>query len=291
VRIGTGGQSETYYAASANKFEKLGYHGNDPTVAGLPIQTTFPYSPPLTERRAPMKFFDINQLSSSINIAFSVPDLGPLADSLPIAAFADSVRIRGIINRLDVVDAFGSLAIPGGTYNVLREKRTEYRDTRLDVHTFLGWQDITNLVLGAGGGIADGFGTDTVISYLFMSDTEKEIIAEVNTSADGLVPRSVRFKDNDILNALGDATDSTPQVLISPNPASGQVVFSMKNLAPGNYSLRLVDVRGRAVLRSKLNNAENTVRFDNMSGGTYFYQVFDENNRAVGSGKLLIISQ
>ncbi|MCC6725931.1 MAG: hypothetical protein IT258_15590 [Saprospiraceae bacterium] len=237
VSIGAGGQSETYYSADATGFYNLGFYGSDPTGGGLPVQTAFHFTPPVPERRSPMNFFDFNQAESSLNIAFSVADLGPLADSLgPLAGLADSIRIRGVATRIDLVDSYGSLSIPGGTYDVLREKRSEYRETRLDIHTFLGWQDITDLVLGgAGGGIAEGLGKDTVVTYVFMSNTEKEVIASVNAGSDGQTPQSVEYKDNGIPNAVGDVLGAAQQVSVSPNPAADRAVFSLKNLAPDNY--------------------------------------------------------
>ncbi|MCU0348498.1 MAG: hypothetical protein MUC59_16280, partial [Saprospiraceae bacterium] len=115
VTIAAGGQSENFYNLETNGFYNLGFFGTDPTAA-LPVPTTFYFDPPVPERRAPMAFFDINQAGSELNIAFSLDDLGPLADSLgPLAGFADSIRIRGVATRLDVVDAYGSLTIPGGT--------------------------------------------------------------------------------------------------------------------------------------------------------------------------------
>ncbi len=289
VTISEGGQNETYYSVSATSFTNLGFFGVDPT-GGLPIPTTFRFDPPVAERRAPMNILDITQSASSLGIAFAIADLGPLADSLgPLAGIADSIRIRGTAERLDFVDAHGSLTIPGGTYDVLREKRTEYRDTRLDIHSFLGWQDITDLI--PAGGFGDGLGTDTTITYLFFSNTEKEIIAEVNTGSDGLVPQSVTYKDNGVVSNNSEVFGTDLEVLVSPNPANEQAVFTLKNRVSGDYSLRLMDARGQVALRSNLTQTDNAIQLQGMSSGTYFYQVFDENNRAVASGKLLIVNQ
>lgn len=289
VTVSEGGQNETYYSVSATSFENLGFFGVDPT-GGLPIPTTFRFDPPVAERRAPLSFLSLNQSASSLGIAFSVADLGPLADSLgPIAGLADSIRIRGTATRLDLVDAYGSLTIPGGTYDVIREKRTEYRDTRLDIHTLFGWQDITDLI--PTGGFGEGLGSDTTITYLFFSNAEKEIIAEVNTGSDGLVVETVTYKDNGVISGNSEVLENGLQVLVSPNPANGQAVFSFKNGTSGDYSLRLMDARGQVALRSNLTSTATTIQLDGMGSGTYFYQVFDENNRAIASGKLLIVNQ
>src|SRR5690606_39507175 len=57
----------------------------------------------------------------------------------------DSVRLRIAISREDEVDAWGELEIPTGTYNVLREKRTEIRSSAVEAKIIGlgGWFDIT----------------------------------------------------------------------------------------------------------------------------------------------------
>lgn len=289
-----GGQSETYFTVSATSFDNLGFSGADPTGGGLPVQTDFKFTQPVPERRAPMNIIDFHLAESSLNIAFSLDDLGPLADSLgPIAGIADSIRIRATASRTDFVDAFGSLSIPGGTYDVLREKRTEYRETRLDIHSFLGWQDITDLILGGagGGGIADGFGTDTTVTFLFFSNTEKEVIAAVTTDVDGTTVQSVEYKDNGVISENNETVAASPLVIASPNPASNEAVFTLENMPSGNYSLRILDARGAMVLSGIMALGANQLSLENLQSGTYFYQVFDENNRAMANGKLLIVKQ
>jgi dihydroorotate dehydrogenase len=50
-----------------------------------------------------------------------------------------------------VVDGYGTCQIPGGTYPVLRQKRTDYTTTALDVLVpFLGWVDLSTIIGGGG---------------------------------------------------------------------------------------------------------------------------------------------
>lgn len=284
---GANGEGETYYAVSATSFDNLGFSGTAPT-GGLPIQTEYKFDPPVPERRAPMSFIDDNLAESSLSIAFAVADL---PDSLPISIppIADSIRIRGTASRIDLVDAYGTLSIPGGgTYDVLREKRTEFRDTRLDIHTFLGWQDITDLVIG--GALGESFGKDTTITYLFFSNTEKEIIATVNAGSDGLEPQSVEYKYLGQVNAASDTELQRPTVTFSPNPASEQTVIALKNFIPGTYSLQVLDASGRLVMKKALATDQETVFLGALYSGSYFYQVLDENGQLKATGKLLKIN-
>ena len=118
--------TENYYSVSATRFDLLAQKG---IVPGTPNLTKLmQFLPAITERRAPLNFFDINQVSSGHLTGFQRQQF----PGFLIGVNVDSFRVRMAINRVDVVDAFGTLIIPGGSFPVLREKRTLYREVRLD---------------------------------------------------------------------------------------------------------------------------------------------------------------
>lgn len=134
------------------------------------------------------------------------------------------------MKRLEVVDGFGTLAIPGGIYDVLREKRTDFTSTAVDVHTFLGWVDIGSII----GGQLPGFGTDTTITNHFLSNTTKEPIAIVTIDPTQSFATQVEYKDLGITSAVSPVTDENNQVVISPNPVSNEATFDLKIFLPEN---------------------------------------------------------
>jgi hypothetical protein len=162
-----------YYNATGDKVELMGYFGSDPI--GLGATLLIPYNPPLVERRAPMNFFDINAVSSGFLVPFHPSAVsGGLLQLLPFTP--DSLRIRIAINRIDVVDAWGDLSIPGGSYQVLREKRRQYEEKRLDAKVPpLGWLDITDVAIQSLG--LSTLGVDTITAFHYFSNTDKEEIA------------------------------------------------------------------------------------------------------------------
>jgi hypothetical protein len=79
-----------------------------------------------------------------------------------------------MFQRLGVIDAYGTLSIPGGTFDVLRKKQTEYRSTAVDVKVApLGWIDISTI----GGQQILPLGTDTITTFHFLNNESKEPIA------------------------------------------------------------------------------------------------------------------
>ena len=90
---------------------------------GFGLNLLFVKSLGLEESWAPINFFDIKQSTSNVLTAFSA-STAP-ASLLDLVPTADSFRIRITNQRLGVIDTWGELSIPGGTFNALRKKQTE----------------------------------------------------------------------------------------------------------------------------------------------------------------------
>jgi hypothetical protein len=224
-------------------------------------------------------FFDINQYSSGILHAALPTAFQPgLVAALPVPP--DSLRIRIATNRLDVVDAWGSLSIPGGTYNVLREKRTRYQEYRLDGKISpLGWLDITDVAVQAG---FQGLGVDTVITYHFYNDVEKTPIAVVNTGSDGLRIQQVDFKYNAPMTTgregpEGDLTESFALQGNYPNPFTRQTTLVYDAGKGGYVRMEIYSVLGER-LRTLVDGVEPPGRH------TQVWDATDDAGRAVASG-------
>lgn len=183
---------ETYYNVTAAEFSLIGQSGYS-LVGGLPVYMHLNYNPSVLERRSPTNFFDVFQSSSGIQEGWAISEFPPgFINCFPF--IADSLRLRVAINRLNAADAWGSLTIPGGTYDVLRIKSTTYTETRLDARIApLGWLDVTDLAIQYCG--LPGFGVDTMVTHNFFNNTVKEPIAIVFLDASQSFAQKVEFKD------------------------------------------------------------------------------------------------
>ena len=241
------------------------------------------YSPPLVIREAPLNFFDIDSYTSNATISLPTSAIpGAIFDSLgiPTGSF-DSVRIRITVQSLRVVDGYGTLSIPGGTYDVLRQKQTDYTTTGVDVHTFLGWIDV-GAIIGGGGLIPP----DTTITFNFLSNTEKEPIAVVTVDSTEVAATQIDYKDNGI-SAISPVTEEIAEIIISPNPATDLVTIDIKHNLPGNYSFRLFDLNGQRVLDKDSTSDLEETSIQSLSPGLYIIQVIYEKDQVVGYGKLI----
>ena len=284
--IGTTGES--YYNITPSKFELLGYAGADP--ANLGVQVLAKFSPPLVERRSPMNFFEFNQQTADLSLPFSIEDLpDSLLGNIPGIQFVDSIRVRVNYQRLEAVDGWGTLKIPGGQYPVLREKRTEYTTTSLDVHSFLGWIPVPT---GAGGGLTNFLGTDTTVVYRFLSNTEKEEIAVVTANSDLNGAESVRYKNIGttpvtFINAPGSAN-----IQAYPNPATEWVRFDCSNLPPDDYTLKIFSIIGKEIWKNNYTMSGNKsirLELNDFKKGTYFYSLEDRKGNIIGTKRLVIV--
>ncbi|NJO86808.1 MAG: hypothetical protein HC821_01750 [Lewinella sp.] len=187
--------STNYYVRTPTELRLVGNVGGTQLLPGFTVTT--PFSPPYIERRAPLNFLDQFQSNPSILVALSVDSL-PQAildlGGLLLAGF-DSIRVRTLINRLDLVDGYGDLNVGGSIYSVLREKRTEIRDIRLEAKLgFLPWTDITSLLTASVPALAQLVGRDTLVSYTFWNNESIESIAVVETEADGSTITNISYK-------------------------------------------------------------------------------------------------
>jgi len=284
------GQGETYFNLTNTKFEALGYAGGDPTGLGLNVIAKF--NPVIVERKSPLSFFDVSSQQTDLSLPFSTDALpDSLLSGLPIVP--DSIRIRISTQRLDVVDGYGTCQIPGGTFQVLRQKRTDYTTTGVDIKVpILGWLDLGTLLGGGGGGLGSGLGTDTTVTFRFYSNTEKEEIAIATMSNDLSVVESIRFKNLTTTTVI----DPTPAIFSSiqafPNPAVEWVRFDCTNLAAGDYTLKIFNILGKCVWRKNYTLSGTTsfkVELDDFKKGTYIYSLVDKLGNSVGTKRLVVL--
>lgn len=187
---GTSLPTEDYYDVSGGALRLVASYGRP---FNLSFDSIFRLSPPLPQRSTPLNFFDIRQAASNVLQAYpasAVPGI------LSLAPTADSIRYRVTLQELKVVDAWGRMTIPGGSYDVLREKATRYRSTAVDVKVApLGWIDISTIG-GQNSQVFGAFlGTDTLTYHSYYTNVGKEPIAviEMNTAQNAFV--KVAFKN------------------------------------------------------------------------------------------------
>jgi len=257
--------SQVYLQVTGNQVLDMGYFGLD--ELGLGLNLLFDKVPNLEEAWAPINFFDLHQSASNVLTAFDAPIAPPIL--LNLVPTADSFRIRVTYQRISAVDAFGTLAIPGGTFDVLRKKRTEYKSTAVDVKVApLGWIDISTI----GGQQILPLGTDTITTFHFLNDVSKEAIAicTLNTAQNAVT--GVQYK---ALNTpTYTFTPSLNEVMFTyPNPAQNTLNVHFTNDVGAIFQLILINIQGNQVLEQtvEVSATENDISIPvtNLPPGIY----------------------
>lgn len=283
---------ETYYRILNGELQRLGNSSNDQINLGLELSTA--YDPPYVERTAPLDYLDAKQTSSALIYAFDPADLPVnLFEGLPITP--DSIRVRVTFDSYNLVNAYGTLTIPGGIYDVLREKRTETVNTRLDALVgFIGWQDITDIVVAAidNEEITQLIGEVTTTSHYFWSNEAKEPIAIVTVNEDETEATQVVYKANTVVSTRNIIKDK-PNIYAYPNPTIVNVKFHFSNLDNGNYTLRIYNLIGKELWNKNyyVNRREFVQKEDVsfLAKGAYLYSLSDSKGRTISTKRLIII--
>ena len=276
---------EGYYKEDNGEFIFMGTYGQDPI--GLGVDLAIDFGAGLVERKAPLRYGDSYNSSSSAEVAFSADDLPPeVLDQLPVVP--DSLKVLIVTNREVVVDGWGTIHIPGGSYQVLREKRTETREVRLEAKIgFLPWFDITGLLPDN-----DLLGDLNNVSYHFVSNQEKEAIAEFYLNGDESELLRVLYKGDDFVTNVRNGAGSKPGVYAYPNPAIVNVRFEFTNLPPGEYDVKIYDILATEVWSHHYYiSGAKTIKADisNLRKGTYLYSLLDSSGKTLVTRRLVVL--
>ena len=248
VDQGNDGQGqEDYLNVTSTVVELMGSWGVDPLQLGS--SWVVRWTPPITERWAPVNFFDIQSVASN-SLTYFLPGEMPAGWSAQFPT-NDSLRVRIAINDLAAVEASGTMTIPGGTYAVLRAKHTRYTETRVDAKIApLGWLDVTDVCINQYG-MGASLGLDTTVTFHFLNDVSKETIAvcTLNNAQNEVV--GVRYKLVDFSTAAEGPAPAAAAARVHPNPATDRIRIQAPQLQPGTAELLVLDAMGRQVLRHR----------------------------------------
>lgn len=293
LKVATSPFSTNYYRRTNTTFELVGNLGVTDFIPGFEVAT--PFEPAYVERRAPLAFGDQQQTTSSFLVAADVDSLPAeiLALGGPTLAAFDSIRLNTQITRTDMVDAYGTLTVDGATYDVLRERREETREIKIEAKLgFLPWADVTSQIVALLPEIGDAVTEQSgVITYEFWSNDHVEPIATVNTNPEDGAVRSVTFKTNRITSSINDIAVDPNQVRLYPNPAVSAVVFEAEGLQRGQYTLRITNMLGRKMANRVLESGgsiRTELDVSQLPRGLYLYSLINSRGRILATKRLLV---
>lgn len=275
--VSTSPFGETYYQVTGTAINNLGFVGG----FGLPLgQALTPrYNPPLVEQRAPIAYFDVNTANSALQVTFPA---SLLPDSLLAGApfTPDSIRFSQTLTRLDVVDGWGTLKLPGADYQVLRERRQNISNTKVEVLLGFLWLDLSTILP------LPGLGQDTTLTYHFFTNGAKGPLAvfEVDPSDPSQVI-SVQYQDQ-ILTSVHQPAHLTQQLFRGPVPASDVLRFDL-SILDRPATIEVLNMQGQLLRRLESGPGMVEMAIGGLPAGICFYRVLDASGM-LESGTLLL---
>lgn len=281
-----GEQIEQYFDLRDNRsLYRTGALATD--LSGLGIEGAVRYDEPELYMRTPLRYGDLFAHTYSFEQtvpASALPQI--LLDELPISP--DSFRVTITGERQDLVDAWGRLLIPGGFYDVLREKRTTTQQLKLEAK--LGpfpWSDITDLLRDE-----DFPNERTLVEYYFFSNETNHPVAIIEMGPDERFVKRVTFLASPLTTNIQRIDDLQPGVYAFPNPAIVTVRFEFTNLPVGQYELSIRNILGVEIWKNDYyltGNRTERVDISNLRKGTYLYSLKDDRGNILTTKRLVVV--
>ncbi len=242
-----------FYGKTSTVFKAEGY---GLTYSGIPLAAT--YSDDDEIYQFPLQYNDRD--SSTFRLSMSIPGLGTY------------IR-KGY--RINLVDGWGTITTPYGTFNCLRVKSTI--------------SEIDSLLITTPIPLNLGFPIKTT-EYKWLANGQHLPILEVrgNTSVMGFTPTQVRYRYSPPASSIQENLfgNTAEQLTLYPNP-SEQEIHIQNFTHTGKMSVSLTDLSGKQLLQSEVWNVQEAEQVLNaktqtLPQGTYFVELIFNNQKYVG---------
>ncbi|MEI8231473.1 MAG: T9SS type A sorting domain-containing protein [Actinomycetes bacterium] len=186
----------------------------------------------------------------------------------------DSVRDKNIIHKTVVVDAWGNLTTPLGTYPVIRS--TETKISIDSVFAFL-------VIAGFGSWNNIQVSGDSVVTYSWWANGVGFPLVTATTDSLGDVTKAQWLLQ---LPALGINEFASGNEGVFPNPAQNEINFITDETK--QKSVHVFDVTGRKIDALGITTNQTSINTSAYANGLYTYSIIGNDNAVVSRGKFSI---
>jgi hypothetical protein len=184
----------------------------------------------------------------------------------------DSIRQKSSQKKTVLVDAWGSLTTPLGTYNVIRSKETVVRHDTTDVMLFGTWNPFPGLPQVT---------ADSTTGYTWWANGIGFPLVSMKLDSLGAL-KQVQWLQSLPLAGINEYAAATP-VNVYPN----EINF---NVDPTKVSMvEIFDISGRMIKSFTVNAVNTLVNTSNLANGMYSYSVLGKDKTVLNQGKFTVI--
>ncbi len=189
----------------------------------------------------------------------------------------DSIRDHSTTVKTVVVDAWGTLTTPLGTYSVIRSKETKIVHDTIDGYIIIfppfgGWQNAVST------------SADSTTSYTWWANGLGFSLATATMDSTGGVKRVQWLMDQTSVG-INEYTNSSIEN-VYPNPAQNEINILAD--ASKQKSVEVFDVTGRFVAAYSITSNLTNINTTDYCNGMYLFNLVGKNNTIDNRGKFTI---
>ena len=220
-----------------------------------------PYTPPLTKLTFPATYNTTISGTTKQTMVFGITPPPP-----------DSGKLVSTINYSSLVDGWGKVTTPVGTYNALRVKTTQ---TKVD----------SMFYMLAGNWMYAGLPPTTTVTTTYEWWVKNHFpVAALEMNGSGQI-KSATYS---VVSSVG-VDEQTPEAVQSevfPNPAAHS--FTVVNNGVEARKFALIDILGNKIIDENITSQSMQFSTSKYSKGMYLYLFQNAKGESVSSGKLII---
>lgn len=281
---------ERYYNKADDGIREIFLKTLDPLFQTYEIENEYAEKP--MYRKATILYGQSHTNNSKYQAAIAWDDL-PDTITGQVGLSFDSIRINTIFEREDDIDGYGTVILPDGEWDALRESTRVIREITIEVF-FLGtWiQAPTEVLENALGEYAEFLAPDTTNFVNFYTDKAIEVLAAFTLDDNGN-PVTAQFKAGSEITDIQSYADKKADITAFPNPSFGNVTFTFENCKIGKYNLKVYNIIGKELINKNMRIDTNKIaRVDltSLKKGTYLYSIFDDNGNKITTKRIVILN-
>ncbi|MBX2816594.1 MAG: T9SS type A sorting domain-containing protein [Saprospiraceae bacterium] len=198
-----------------------------------------------------------------------------------------AVKIEADMSRSIAADAWGTLLVPLGQYDVLRLHVEDQIDAQVFARTeeSAAWTPVE-------GQVAERLiGSQRKTHYSFHARDVAQPIATVFLDEEDRA-RSVTFRVHPSQIEYYRLANPRQKIYAFPNPAIASVRLKLTNLDPGTYTVRFYNILGKPLLDKQVEfDRPQTLRLDlsSFAKGTYLYTLIDERGKKLVTKRIVVL--
>ena len=198
----------------------------------------------------------------------------------------DSVKVTRDSETTSIIDGWGDVTTPLGTFASLRQSTQENNIDTTWIYQAGSWSIIDAITAASFG--FDPIAYDTTRTAIWWSNdpSVKFPVIEMDYKADGSIYGIDWLKATPNPLGIDQTFAEEKEVVLYPNPALNNITIATKLI--NNSRIKIYDVTGKLVASEQFNKASITLSVSDFNNGLYFYNINDVNRNVLYANKFVV---